>query len=86
MQVLSLPEAGQRSGVSMRWLQHEIKAKRLAVIHLGKRRIGILDSDLEAWVLERREPAIEVGTFGSGAATFGCGSLSVPAFKEEGAV
>jgi predicted DNA-binding transcriptional regulator AlpA len=53
--VLSFDEAAGRSNIVRRTLEREIaKGEGPAIIHLGKRRRGILEADLEAWLLSRR--------------------------------
>jgi hypothetical protein len=58
MQVLSYDEAAAKAGFVRRTLERLIAlGEGPAVINLSARRRGILDSDLEAWLLERRRPA-----------------------------
>jgi hypothetical protein len=56
--VLSYPVAVERSNLSKRQLEREISLGRgPAIIAISPRRRGILESDLEAWLLSRRRPA-----------------------------
>jgi hypothetical protein len=58
MQVLSYNEAAARAGFVRRTLERLIAlGEGPAVINLSVRRRGILDTDLEAWLLKRRRPA-----------------------------
>jgi hypothetical protein len=58
MQVLSYNEAASRAGIVRRTLERLISiGEGPAVIELSSRRRGILDRDLEAWLLKRRRPA-----------------------------
>ena len=53
--VLSYDEAAGRAGFVRRSLERLIaRGEGPAIIHLGKRRRGILESDMEAWLLSRR--------------------------------
>jgi predicted DNA-binding transcriptional regulator AlpA len=55
VQVLSYDEAAKRANLVRRSLERRIAiGEGPAVIHLGKRRRGILESDLEAWIASRR--------------------------------
>ena len=55
MHIRSIREAAQKLGVSIRTLQRWISVgEGPAVVELGSRRKGILDDDLEGWVLSRR--------------------------------
>jgi predicted DNA-binding transcriptional regulator AlpA len=55
LQVLSYDEAAKRANLVRRSLERRIAiGEGPAVIHLGKRRRGILESDLEAWLTARR--------------------------------
>jgi hypothetical protein len=53
MRVLSYDEAAERSSVVRRTLEREGPA----TVEVSKRRRGILDCDLDAWLLKRRRPA-----------------------------
>jgi predicted DNA-binding transcriptional regulator AlpA len=58
MQVLSYNEAAAKAGIVRRTLERLISVgEGPATIELSKRRRGVLDSDLEAWLLKRRRPA-----------------------------
>jgi excisionase family DNA binding protein len=55
LQVLSYDEAAKRVNLVRRSLERRIAiGEGPAIIHLGKRRRGILESDLEAWLTARR--------------------------------
>jgi hypothetical protein len=55
MQILSLDEAAKRLNLVRRSLERRIAAgEGPALVHLGKRRRGIIDYDLEKWALARR--------------------------------
>jgi predicted DNA-binding transcriptional regulator AlpA len=61
--VLSYPQAADRANLSRRQLEREISLGRgPAIINISPRRRGILESDLEAWLLSRRRPAPGHGT------------------------
>jgi hypothetical protein len=58
MQVLSYNEAAARAGIVRRTLERLISVgEGPATIELSARRRGILDRDLEHWLLKRRRPA-----------------------------
>jgi predicted DNA-binding transcriptional regulator AlpA len=58
MQVLSYNEAAARAGIVRRTLERLIAlGEGPATIEISARRRGILDRDLEAWLLKRRRPA-----------------------------
>ena len=58
MRVLSYNEAAERAGIVRRTLERQISiGEGPATIALSARRRGILDRDLEAWLLKRRRPA-----------------------------
>jgi hypothetical protein len=58
MQVLSYNEAAAQAGIVRRTLERLISVGAgPATIELSKRRRGVLDRDLEAWLLSRRRPA-----------------------------
>ncbi len=55
MQILCYDDAAKRIGLVRRSLERLISTgEGPAVIHLGKRRRGILETDLEAWAKSRR--------------------------------
>jgi len=55
MRVLNYEEAAGRMGVVRRSLERLIsRGEGPAIIHLGQRRRGILESDFENWLLSRR--------------------------------
>ena len=57
MQVLSLDQAAYKAGMVRRTLER-LLAEGLgpAKVQLSKRRVGILDSDLDRWLASRRVP------------------------------
>ena len=57
MQVLSLDQAAYRAGIVRRTLER-LLAEGIgpAKVQLSKRRVGILDSDLDRWLASRRVP------------------------------
>jgi prophage regulatory protein len=57
MQVLSLDQAASRAGIVRRTLER-LLAEGLgpAKVQLSKRRVGILESDLDRWLASRRVP------------------------------
>jgi predicted DNA-binding transcriptional regulator AlpA len=58
MQVLSYTEAAARAGIVRRTLERLISlGEGPATIDLSTRRRGILERDLEAWLLKRRRSA-----------------------------
>ena len=58
MQVLSYDEAAAKAGIVRRTLERLISVgEGPATLALSTRRRGILDRDLEAWLLGRRCPA-----------------------------
>ena len=58
MQVLSYNEAAARAGIVRRTLERLISiGEGPATIELSRRRRGVLDRDLEAWLMKRRRPA-----------------------------
>jgi predicted DNA-binding transcriptional regulator AlpA len=63
MQVLSYNEAAARAGIVRSNLERLISiGAGPATIELSKRRRGVLDRDLEAWLLSRRRPSHRSGT------------------------
>ena len=58
MQVLSLDQAAMRAGIVRRTLERLLSVgEGPATIQLSKRRVGIAEADLEAWLNSRRRPA-----------------------------
>jgi len=58
MKVISYDEAAARAGIVRRSLERAIaKGEGPSVIHVSKRRRGILETDLELWLLSRRRAA-----------------------------
>jgi predicted DNA-binding transcriptional regulator AlpA len=58
MHVLSYDEAARRAGIVRRSLERLIaEGEGPAVVHIYQRRRGILEADLEAWLLSRRRAA-----------------------------
>lgn len=58
MKVLSYNAAAERAGIVRRTLERLISTgEGPATIFLSARRRGILEADLEAWLLKRRRPA-----------------------------
>jgi hypothetical protein len=58
MQVLSLDEAAKKSGIVRRSLERLIATgEGPSVVCVSKRRRGVLDCDLEKWLLSRRRAA-----------------------------
>jgi predicted DNA-binding transcriptional regulator AlpA len=58
MQVLSYNEAAARAGIVRRTFERLISiGEGPAIVELSKRRRGVIDRDLEAWLLKRRRPA-----------------------------
>jgi len=56
--VLSIDQAAARAGIVRRTLERLISVgDGPSTVQLSKRRIGILEDDLEAWLLSRRRPA-----------------------------
>jgi len=57
MLVLTFDEAAKRASFTRRHLErHLAEGTGPAVVHLGKRRRGILDVDLDRWLLSLRHP------------------------------
>ncbi len=57
MQVLSIDEAARKAGVVRRTLERMLAAGTgPAKVQVSKRRVGILESDLERWLNSRRCP------------------------------
>jgi hypothetical protein len=58
MRVLSYDEAAERADIVRRTLERLISVgEGPAIVEVSKRRRGILDCDLDAWLLKRRRPA-----------------------------
>lgn len=58
MQVLSLDQAAFRAGIVRRTLERLLsEGTGPAKVQLSRRRVGIIEADLEAWLLKRRHPA-----------------------------
>lgn len=58
MKVLDYNEAAKRGKITRRTLERQIAdGVGPATIQLSKRRVGIFESDFEAWLLKRRRPA-----------------------------
>jgi predicted DNA-binding transcriptional regulator AlpA len=58
MQVLSLDQAAFRAGIVRRTLERLLaQGTGPAKVQLSQRRVGIIEADLEAWLLKRRRPA-----------------------------
>lgn len=58
VRVLSYSEAAERAGIVRRSLERLISnGEGPAIIHLSTRRRGILEADLEKWLLSRRHTA-----------------------------
>jgi hypothetical protein len=57
MQVLTFDEAAKRASLTRRSMErHFAQGTGPAIVELGKRRRGILDCDLEKWLMSRRVP------------------------------
>jgi hypothetical protein len=58
MRVLSYAEAAGRAGIARRSLERLIaEGEGPAVVHISQRRRGIIEADLERWLLSRRRSA-----------------------------
>jgi excisionase family DNA binding protein len=58
MQVLTFDEAAKRASLTRRSIERLLSiGEGPATVSLGKRRRGILDRDLDQWLLSRRLPA-----------------------------
>jgi hypothetical protein len=58
MRVLTLQETADRLSITIRTLQREFALGRgPTTVELSTRRRGVLETDLEAWLLARRRPA-----------------------------
>jgi predicted DNA-binding transcriptional regulator AlpA len=57
-QILKYEEAAKRATLTRRSLERLIsKGEGPATVRISERRVGILESDLDAWMLSRRRPA-----------------------------
>ena len=57
-QVLCYNEAARRAGLVRRSLERLIaRGEGPAIVHISERRRGILEQDLDRWLLARRRPA-----------------------------
>jgi predicted DNA-binding transcriptional regulator AlpA len=62
MQVLSLDKAAYRAGIVRRTLERVLaEGTGPAKVQVSKRRVGILEADLERWLNSRRRPAPREG-------------------------
>jgi predicted DNA-binding transcriptional regulator AlpA len=58
VQVLSLDQAAMRAGIVRRTLERQLAVgEGPTTIQLSKRRVGIAETDLEAWLNSHRRPA-----------------------------
>ena len=58
MQVLSLDQAAFRAGIVRRTLERLLaEGTGPAKVQVSKRRVGILEADLDQWLNARRRPA-----------------------------
>jgi predicted DNA-binding transcriptional regulator AlpA len=58
MQVLTFEEAAKRASLTRRSIERLLSiGEGPAIVSLGKRRRGILDLDLDQWLIGRRVPA-----------------------------
>ena len=58
MQILSYDEAAKKAGLVRRSLERLLaQGEGPAVVHISVRRRGVLESDLNEWLLSRRRPA-----------------------------
>jgi hypothetical protein len=59
MKVLSYDQAAQRAGIVRRSLERLLaKGEGPAIVFISPRRRGVLEADLERWLLSRRRPAL----------------------------
>jgi predicted DNA-binding transcriptional regulator AlpA len=57
MQVLSLDQAAYRAGIVRRTLERMLaEGTGPEKVQISKRRVGILEADLERWLTSRRRP------------------------------
>ena len=60
MRVISFREVAERTNLSVRTLQRQIaKGQGPAVTVISERRLGILEGDLEQWLLGRRRRPVD---------------------------
>jgi predicted DNA-binding transcriptional regulator AlpA len=58
VQVLTFEQCAGRAGYSLRHFERLLsRGEGPAVVKLGVRRRGVLESDMDAWILARRQPA-----------------------------
>jgi predicted DNA-binding transcriptional regulator AlpA len=58
MQILSLDQAASRAGIVRRTLERLLaEGTGPAKVQVSKRRVGILEDDLDRWIRSRRLPA-----------------------------
>lgn len=63
MRVISFGEGAIRSNQSVRTLQRQVaEGKGPPVVEISERRRGFIESDFEAWLLDRRRPILEPPT------------------------
>jgi predicted DNA-binding transcriptional regulator AlpA len=56
--ILTIDQAAQRASITRRTLERlRAEGEGPAFVQVSKRRVGILESDLETWLLKRRRPA-----------------------------
>jgi excisionase family DNA binding protein len=57
MRVLSYAEAASRAGVVRRTIERLVaEGKGPPVVHISERRRGIIEEDLDKWIMSRRRP------------------------------
>jgi hypothetical protein len=58
MKVLTYQEAANRASINLRTLQREFALGRgPATVALSARRRGVLEADLDTWLISRRRPS-----------------------------
>ncbi len=58
MQVLNLNEAASRSGIVRRTLERLISlGEGPSLVRMSARRVGVLEKDLDDWIMTRRRPS-----------------------------
>jgi predicted DNA-binding transcriptional regulator AlpA len=58
VQVLSLDQAAMRAGIVRRTLERlRAGGEGPTTVQISKRRVGVLEADLEQWLASRRRPA-----------------------------